>query len=278
MTQYSAVKELVVPKHLLFGLPWLLSATIFLHCSPWQYLIALVGFSALRSAGMVWNGIADRAFDVKNPRTASRPIPAGRVDVRAARILGFGLFVLFFALAACYGVALFSLALVLAALVGAYSYLKRFTVLCHVVLGCIYFLVPPLTELVFFGTISSASLLLGAAAGCSVTSNDILYSMQDRQFDRCEALHSIPARFGVRRAASIAAALHAATLFLLMAFGALAHYGTIYFCALAFLCGLYGILWKRKMVYGDSFRLLNIATGWILCAGIVGERLWAVMW
>jgi 4-hydroxybenzoate polyprenyltransferase len=278
MTQLAGVRELIVPKHFLFGLPWLGAAILFLHCSFSEFLIALVAFSALRLAGMVWNGIADRAFDAKNPRTSARPLARGSIDLRTGRLLLCALFALFFLSAALFGIAIFMLSLPVAGLVGAYSYTKRFSWGCHAVLGLIYLLVPPLTEFVFFGTISGSSLLLGVASGASISGNDILYSIQDMEFDRRAKLKSVPARFGAARSERAAAILQGVTILFLLAFGSLAHLSIIFFLAVASLGILYSVSWKRAITYEQAFRFFNMATGWIICAGILGDRIWRAMW
>lgn len=186
----------------------------------------LVCMVAARSAAMAFNRLADRRIDAANPRTALRHLPTGKLSVASVAAFTLASSLLFFA-----GTLLFLpnwLPLMLAGPVlvwlVAYSYTKRFTWLAHAWLGAALMLAPVCTWIALRGSVVveapsdlMPALLLGLAVWSWVTGFDIIYACQDAEFDRRARLHSIPARFGVRRALQIAAACHAGTVVALLA-------------------------------------------------------------
>lgn len=214
--------ELVRFSHTLFALPFaLLSAVIAWKAEPFRWL-DLVGILACmvfaRNFAMAFNRIADRDVDAKNPRTANRHLPAGT--------LTFGLVAGFAVVNAVAFVGTtflfanmwpFILAGPVLIFLAGYSLTKRVTSLAHVWLGAALLLAPVSAWIAIRGLVEMETpLLLGAAVLFWVTGFDILYACQDAEFDAKEGLHSIPARFGVRRSLWIAAGCHAVTFLMLV--------------------------------------------------------------
>lgn len=201
--------------HSVFALPFALtSAAIAMGDTlPWRgifwILVAMVG---ARSAAMGVNRLADHAIDARNPRTAGRELPSGRLE-RAEVVL----FVLLSAAAFVAAAAMLNpLCLALSPLalfiVFAYAFTKRFTALSHVVLGLSLAIAPLGAWLAIRGAFDLPPVALGLGVLFWVAGFDVIYACQDVDFDRREGLHSIPARLGVARALRLARASHALSL------------------------------------------------------------------
>ncbi len=212
--------SLVVFAHTVFALPFaLLSAILAANGVPdgrtllW-ILVAMVG---ARSAAMSFNRIVDRHVDAKNPRTARREIPAGVVSPAAAALFCAVSAALFVVAAAQLNRLCLSLSPVALAVVLGYSYAKRFTAAAHLVLGLSLAIAPVGAWIAVTGAVALPPVLLGLGVVFWVAGFDVIYSLQDEEFDRREGLRSIPARFGAPRALQIARLFHGATLVLFYA-------------------------------------------------------------
>lgn len=214
--------ELIRFSHTLFALPFaLLSAAIAWKIEPFRPL-DLVGILLCmvfaRSFAMAFNRLVDRDIDAKNPRTASRHLPAGTLSMGLV-----ALFTVANAAAFAGATTLFAnpwplyLSVPVLLFLAGYSLAKRLTSLAHAWLGVALMLAPVAAWIAVRGLVEmEVPLVLGAAVLFWVTGFDILYACQDAEFDANEGLHSIPARFGIRRSLRIAAACHG-LMFLLLA-------------------------------------------------------------
>ncbi|MGH9367432.1 MAG: UbiA-like polyprenyltransferase [Thermoanaerobaculia bacterium] len=210
--------EMIKFSHTLFALPFALLSAV-LAAGSWpdgptlgKILLAMV---AARSAAMAHNRLADREIDAANPRTASRALPSGTLSVRFVGIFLTASIVLFFAAAASLNRLTLWLSPVALALLLLYAYTKRFTWLSHLVLGLCLALAPVGAWIAVRGSFAALPLLLGAAVLCWAAGFDLIYALQDEAHDRKAGLHSLPARWGARRALAVSAALHALMVFLL---------------------------------------------------------------
>lgn len=223
--------ELIRFSHTVFALPFaLLAAALAWHAEGafrWPDLLGIVLCLVFaRAAAMAFNRLVDRRFDAANPRTAGRHLPAGSLSL--ATVVAFTLltsagFVLstlvFLHREPANPWPLYLAAPVLAFLL-SYSLTKRFTSSAHFWLGAALMLAPVAAWVAVRGvTDMAAPLLLGGAVLFWVSGFDILYACQDADFDRAAGLHSVPARFGVRRSLRIAAGCHAVAFALLMLLG-----------------------------------------------------------
>lgn len=201
--------------HTVFALPFALSAVIL----AWQYypvnidtllwiLIAMVG---ARSAAMGFNRIADADFDAKNPRTAIREIPAGRLSLTAAKIFVVIFSGIFVFAAAMLGKLCFYFSFPVLGILFSYSYAKRFTWLAHIYLGIAISLAPLGAWIAITKSFSPEILLLSSALMTYIAGFDILYACQDMDFDIKQGLFSIPAHFGIKKALLTAKLIHTAS-------------------------------------------------------------------
>lgn len=206
--------SLVLFAHTIFAMPFafigfFLAITTTSHEFHWvKLLLMILCMVFARNAAMAFNRYLDRDFDVKNQRTAQRDIPAGRISAREALAFTIINCLLFMATTFLINKLVFLLAPVALAVVLGYSYTKRFTALCHLVLGLGLSLAPLGAYLVVTGEFSMLPIFFSLAVLCWVSGFDIIYALQDEQFDRNENLKSIPARLGSSRALLVSSILH----------------------------------------------------------------------
>ncbi len=204
--------EMIKFEHTLFALPFaFLGAVMAANGLPtWQQILwitlAMVG---ARSAAMTFNRIADREIDAKNPRTANRELPSGKLSVEFAWVFLFVSIAIF--LLAAYSLNWLTFVLSPVALVSVlgYSYAKRFTAFAHLLLGWSLAISPTAAWIAVRGEIDSeVPLLLSLFVLMWTAGFDVMYACQDYEFDKKSGLHSIPARFGVARSLWIARLFH----------------------------------------------------------------------
>jgi 4-hydroxybenzoate polyprenyltransferase len=204
--------------HTVFALPFAIWAAV-LAAGGWpdvatigKIVLAMIG---ARSAAMAQNRLADREIDGANPRTASRALPAGTLSVgyvRAFLAVSVGVFLL---AAASLNRLTLVLSPVALAILFLYSYTKRFTALCHIVLGLCLAMAPVGAWIAIRGEIGAPAVFLGLAVLFWTAGFDVIYALQDEAHDRRAGIHSIPVRFGSRTALAISAVFHVAmTVFL----------------------------------------------------------------
>lgn len=199
-TRIAVFLEMIKFTHTLFALPFALTGALLAAKglpTPGQFFWILLAMVGARTAAMGLNRLIDAEIDAKNPRTATRAIPAGHLSKGSV-----GLFILVSLLLLLYAAyRLNPLCLQLSPLaiffLVLYSYCKRFTAFAHLVLGLCLAGAPIGAWLAIRGEVSLAPLLLGAAVLFWVAGFDILYALQDLEFDRQAGLHSIPVMLGV---------------------------------------------------------------------------------
>jgi 4-hydroxybenzoate polyprenyltransferase len=247
--------------HSVFALPFALSSVALAighDPLPWSKLAwVLVAMVGARSAAMGFNRLADHHLDARNPRTAGRELPAGRLrraEVWAFVVASAGALVLAAAMLNPLCLALSPLAL---AIVLGYSYTKRFTPLSHLVLGLSLAIAPVGAWLAIRGAFASPPLVLAAAVLLWVAGFDVIYACQDVEFDRREGLHSLPARLGVGPALVLARAMHLAALVLLASLAALAPLHPFYLAGVALVGGL--LAYEHSLVHAHDLSKVDAA-------------------
>jgi 4-hydroxybenzoate polyprenyltransferase len=257
--------NLVKLPHTVFALPFaMVGATLasYEHAVKWtDLLLILVAFTSARFAAMGFNRIVDRAIDARNPRTKMREIPAGKLSVAEATasvVVASAVFL------ACAGL-LNRLCLILAPLalgwILFYSYTKRFTRWPHLVLGGALAIAPVGAYLAIAGAWSrpaAALLVLAGGVLCWVAGFDILYSLQDMEFDRGEKLHSIPAALGARGALAFSRGLHLLSAASFVALGfILPELGAGWFIGAGVIALM--LAYEQSLVRSDDFSKIDAA-------------------
>jgi 4-hydroxybenzoate polyprenyltransferase len=250
--------------HTLFALPFaLVGVTLASYSAPVTAAMVawvVVAFSSARFAAMGFNRIVDREIDAKNPRTRAREIPSGALSMRsagAAVIIASGLFVFS---AWELNPLCFALSPIALVWVFFYSYTKRFTRWCHLVLGVGLSIAPVGGYLATTGQWSDPWWMLpvlALAVATWVGGFDILYALQDVSFDKENKLCSIPTSVGEKNALRVARLFHIMTVLLLAAAGFAVHAGTIYVVGVG-VAGLL-LLYEHSLVRDDDFSRLNAA-------------------
>jgi 4-hydroxybenzoate polyprenyltransferase len=222
-----------------------------------KFLLMLACMVFARSAAMAFNRYIDRAFDEKNPRTQSREIPAGIISPNKALfyvIINSLLFILatYFINTICFYLSPVALFVIL-----FYSYTKRFTALCHMVLGLGLSLAPIGAYLAVTGSFAVLPILFSCVVICWVSGFDIIYAMQDVDFDASQNLHSIPTYLGKVNALRLSVLLHVVAAVLVVVAGLQAGFGYFYWeGALVFIGMLY---YQHSIVSPTNLTKVNIA-------------------
>lgn len=272
--------EMVRFSHTVFALPFALLAAILAWNTPlpdgselafeWRFLLGILMCMVFaRNTAMAINRIADRQIDARNPRTADRHLPGGRLSVASAGWFAGTNAVAFLGSCTLFWPNPWPLALsgpVLLFLCG-YSFTKRFTHWSHYWLGISLMLAPICTWIALRGTIWTAhpddilpAATLGLAVMLWVGGFDVIYACQDVEFDQQEKLHSIPAWLGISGALRLAACSHALMLLLLFSLPGLfpqLGLGTIYFVGLSLVAAL--IVFEHVIVSPKNLNRVNIA-------------------
>ncbi len=222
---FKKYSELVKLSHTIFALPFALIGYVYAVTTTGSSFELLTLIQVLlcmlfaRNTAMGFNRWADRDIDAENPRTASREIPAGVISARSALrfvVLNAALFVL---VATSINSLTAWLSPVALAVVMGYSYCKRFTSAAHLVLGLGLSIAPVGAYIAVTGEFAIAPCVLAVVVMTWCAGFDIIYALQDREYDRGHGLHSIPSRFSVAGALYISIALHVVTLVALIIFG-----------------------------------------------------------
>ena len=228
MNTIQKYARLVKFSHTIFAMPFaMLSFTYALWSAPtpsdmgwWIRLLVQVVLCMVfaRNVAMGFNRWADRDIDARNPRTADREIPAGVIKPRAAMTFVVINAVLFIVVASTINTLTAWLSPVALAVVMAYSLCKRFTSLSHLVLGLALGIAPVGAYIAVRGAFSLEACILSVVVLTWTGGFDIIYALQDADFDRKEGLHSIPARFSARTSLAISIALHVVSVVALVWF------------------------------------------------------------
>jgi len=210
-----------------------------------------------RSAAMAFNRYLDRTFDAKNPRTAIREIPAGIIkanNVLLFTIINCILFIVctFFINWLCFLLSPIALLVVL-----GYSYTKRFTPLCHLILGLGLSLAPIGAYIAVTAEFALLPILFSLAVIFWVSGFDIIYALQDEEFDKSQKLYSVPASLGKVKALRVSEVLHVASAVAVIAAGNVGSFGFLYWVGVGVFVGM--LIYQHSIVKPNDLRRVNIA-------------------
>ncbi|ANI90511.1 4-hydroxybenzoate octaprenyltransferase [Arachidicoccus ginsenosidimutans] len=222
-----------------------------------KFLLVLVCMVTARSAAMAFNRYLDRSFDAKNPRTAIREIPRGIISPNNAlrfTIINCILFIIatFFINKLCFALSFVALFVVL-----FYSYTKRFTALCHLVLGLGMSLAPIGAYIAVTGKFDLLPVLFSIAVITWGSGFDIIYAMQDIDFDNSQKLHSIPTFMGAAKALNLSVFLHIISAAAVVFAGVYGHFGILYWLGIAVFIGM--LVYQHLLVKPNDLSKVNIA-------------------
>lgn len=253
--------EMIKIEHTLFALPFAFLGAVLAAGglpSAWQILWITLAMVGARSTAMAFNRLADREIDGRNPRTQSRALPAGKLSVGFVRAFTVVSAAIFFISAAMLNRLTLALAPVALASILLYSYMKRWTLLSHLVLGWCLAIAPTGAWIAVRGTIDSpVPILLSLVVMLWTAGFDVLYACQDQEFDRDAGLHSVPRKFGVKRALWIARLFHAEAFITLIALYLVSHLSVIALVGVIATGAL--LIYQHTLVRANDLSRLNAA-------------------
>ncbi len=277
--------ELIKVEHTVFALPFALTAALMAangFPTLYQLFWITVALFGARTAAMSLNRAIDAEIDARNPRTASRHIPRGLVKRSEAFVLAFvGFAIMVYAAYKLNRLAL-ELSPVAIFVLTLYSFTKRFTALCHVVLGVAVALAPLGAWVAVRGTIDFPAVILSLSVAFWVAGFDIIYALQDVEFDRREGLYSIPAKLGERGALLISRLFHLLTLAGLILVGFLEGMGVFYYLGLlistVFMVKEHILVTRDRSKIGYAFFNLNGYISLTVFFFTLLDFLWRGLW
>jgi len=269
MVQVKNYLSLIKFSHTIFAMPFALIGfflavkTGIVENNGYQEII-FIKFSLVilcmifaRSAAMAFNRYLDRKIDANNPRTVTREIPAGIISENNALLFTIVNCILFIACTYFINQLCFYLSPVALFIILFYSYTKRFTSLCHLVLGIGLSLAPIGAYLAVTGKFSLLPLLFSFAVLFWVSGFDIIYALQDENFDRDNKLHSIPAAVGLNKALRISELLHFFSAVCVLIAGWYENFGILYWLGVCVFTGM--LVYQHSIVKANNISKVNIA-------------------
>ena len=261
----AVVLEMIKFEHSIFALPFALTGALLavrgtalsnLELAT-KFAWIVLAMVAARSAAMAFNRVVDADIDAKNPRTATRAIPAGLVSASFT----WGFIVLWSAIFVFAAAMLNPLCLKLSPavliIVCGYSYTKRFTSLSHLVLGLALGIAPAAAWIAIRGSIDWRILVLTAAVMLWVAGFDIIYSCQDKDFDDKSGLHSIPSKLGLGGALTLSRLMHIAMVGLLVWLWSLSALGWVALAGIAVVAAV--LIYEQSLVSATDLSRVNAA-------------------
>ena len=277
--------SLVTFAHTIFAMPFafigfFLAVTTTSYKFDWLKLVLMVLCMVFaRNSAMAFNRYLDRNIDAKNPRTKQRDIPAGRISPAAALTFTIVNCLLFITTTWFINHLCFYLSPVALLVVLGYSATKRFTALCHLVLGLGLALAPIGAYLVVTGQFALTPLFFSFSVLCWVSGFDIIYALQDIDFDQHEHLHSIPAYLGKTKSLWLSSFLHVLSAVFVIMPAFFTHVGIPYYIGIAFFCAM--LIYQHLLVKPNDLSRVNFAfmttngiASVVFAAFFLLDRLW----
>ena len=271
-----ALNDLVMFKHSVFSLPFIFIAMIVSANGWFGWALLLKGLLAAVSArnfAMAYNRYADYDIDSINPRTKDRPLVDGRVSKKLALFFIIANAFIFIITAYLINSLAFYLSFPILVLLALYSHFKRFSESAHLFLGLTLGLAPLAGTIAISASTPLWSYFLSIGVMFWVAGFDILYSLQDMEFDKKEGLFSIPALYGAKCSLFISLVFHLLTVLFWLFFAITAQLG--FFAYLAVGISLFVLLWEQKIVREDfekidrAFFTLNGYLGFVILGLII---------
>jgi 4-hydroxybenzoate polyprenyltransferase len=252
--------DMIKFEHTVFALPFAFIGALLAGKglpSARQSLWILLAMVGARSAAMAFNRIADLNYDRLNPRTSGRALPQGNLTVQFAAVFTVAMSGLFIFAAWELNSICFYLSFPMLAILLLYSYTKRLTALSHIALGFAIGCAPLAAWLAIRGEFGWPPVLLSAAVMFWVAGFDLIYALQDVEFDRKAKLFSLPSKFGIAPALRLSTLFHVATVLLLIATAMLTNLGWIAYAGIAIVAGI--LYWEHRLVTPQDLSRINVA-------------------
>jgi len=244
--------ELVKFSHTIFSIPFILIAMVVAADGWFGWKLLFLGILAAVSArnfAMAVNRLVDKDIDAKNPRTQDRPSVTGEITESQIKLFILANALIFIGTAYLINPLAFKLSIPVLVVLGGYSYFKRFSEFAHLVLGIALGLAPIAGAVAVTASIPCWSVFLAIGVMFWVAGFDVLYSLQDMEFDKEEGLHSIPALVGEKGAVFISSMFHVFSVIFWALFAAYAHLG--FFGWTAVILGGVMLYYEQKLVRKD---------------------------
>lgn len=263
MNKVKNYLSLIKFSHTIFAMPFALIG-YFLGIKVFNFQFSFFIFSLVifcmvfaRSAAMSFNRYLDRSFDAKNPRTAIREIPSG--SIKANNALAFTIVSCVLFLVTCFFInkLCFYLSPVALLIILGYSFTKRFTPLCHLILGLGLSLAPIGAYLAVTGYFSLLPILFSLCVIFWVSGFDIIYALQDIEFDQSQKLYSIPAWLGKEKGLRVSELLHLASAACIIIAGKYGDFGWLYWVGVILFGGM--LIYQHSIVKPNDLRKVNLA-------------------
>jgi len=255
--------SLVKFSHTIFAMPFAVIGFMLGVSQPGQkfdgflFVLVILCMVFARTAAMAFNRWADRNYDIENERTKVREIPSGVISSRAAALLVIGSSIAFIATTWFINSLCFALSPIALLVVLGYSFTKRFTWLCHLVLGIGLSLAPIGAYLAVTGEFAWLPILFSMTVLTWVTGFDIIYALQDEEFDKSLELYSMPSIFGKKKALNTSSFFHLMSIVFLIIAGTLAGYGFTYWAGVTIFTSL--LIYQHTLVKPHDLSKVNIA-------------------
>ena len=255
--------SLVKFSHTIFAMPFaLIGFTLAVSGNEYHFSVRLLILVILcmvfaRNAAMGFNRLADRRFDSLNPRTAKREIPAGTIGPQAAALFVIINSILFIITTGLINRLTLFLSPVALLIVLGYSLTKRITWLCHFILGLGLSLAPIGAYISVTGTFNILPVIYSFIVLTWVSGFDIIYALQDDEFDRNYNLHSLPSHSGRKNALLISVIVHIVTFILIVTAGITGKGNFLYWTGAAIFSAL--LVWQHLLVKPDDLSRVTLA-------------------
>ncbi len=259
-SKVAMVLEMIKFEHTVFALPFafmgcFLAAGGFPPANKLFWIVvAMVG---ARTGAMCFNRLVDAEIDAANPRTSTRHIPTGKVGKGETWLFVVVSYSVFLFAAKMLNPLCFKLAPFAVLLVSFYSFTKRFTWASHLVLGLSLSLAPIGAWIAVRGSLDLPPVLVGLGVAFWVGGFDVLYSLQDLEFDESYGLHSIPRLLGIERSLWVARGFHLVSVLFFASVGLVMGLGTFYLLGLIVMGGL--LFWEHRLVSPDDLSKIDVA-------------------
>ena len=254
--------SLIKFSHTIFAMPFaLIGFFLATKSNEFEWILLLYVVLCMifaRSAAMAFNRYIDRDIDAANSRTAQvREIPNGSIKANSALIFVIINSLLFISITYLINSLCFALSPIALLVILGYSYTKRFTALCHLILGLGLALAPIGAYLAVSGEFNIIPLLFSAAVLFWVSGFDIIYSLQDQEFDKEQKLHSIPVMIGTKNALNLSKILHFLTFSSLSIAGSFSDFSLYYWIGFGIFTTL--LIYQQLLVKHNDLSKINLA-------------------